>query len=191
MAPKYLFHLFDFVVGVNEKTNSPAKEIRFGIDWKVLSEINYRKASLASSNLPSQIGIRDKEGFDDVENYFSPQKEGELLSDWKVTKTPSKFSNQDKENLGRYEEYSLPIRQDDNDFEPTNDYFQEEIDDESEITFSSKVVASPESNVSPIVATKANRLKDQKYRKIKRPFTIEPASTSSETECIVSINLYR
>jgi hypothetical protein len=112
------------------------------------------------------------------------------LSDWKVTRTPSKFSNQDKENIMGYEEYSLPIQQDENEYEPTNDNFQDEVDDENEITFSSKVIASPESNDSPIVATKATRPKEQRHKRSKKYFTNElPASSVSETERINNIYL--
>lgn len=145
---------------------------------------------MASSNLPSQVGIRDKEGFDDVDNYFSPQKEAELLSDWKVTKTPSKFSNQDKENLENckeYEEYTLPLHQDDNDYETLNNIENAEIDDENEISFGSKVIASPDSSASHVIATKANRKsREQKLSRVKQSLISQASLNGSESECIIT-----
>lgn len=132
---------------------------------------------------------RDQAGFDDIDSYFSPQKEAKenKSSDWTVTKTPLKNSAKSKlqreekaeeveeEIGGEYEEYTLPIAEDNYDYAPVEQHESAEPleAEEEEISFGAKVITSPLSTngaaTSPAgkspVATKARVSKASKPKK--------------------------
>lgn len=134
-----------------------------------------RKASLAAGSQPlKEEVVRDNQGFEDIENYFSPPASQPSSnahagkSEWTVTRTPSKSA---AATACRSEHIELAHPGDDHDYQQNfNDDYEVPVAEESEaeISFGSKVLPSPTSvsETATMAASKKSRGRPRKSRQL-------------------------